>query len=81
MCVLVIDSRPRQGRALLVPPLPVSDGYRLYRPDSQHGEGQYIEDCSLAQVENAMKIDIEIERDSYNNNQQRSYYYLIAIWN
>lgn len=54
--------------------------YSFYRPDSQHGKGQYIEDRNLAQVEDAVKVDIKIERDRNNDNQQSCYYYLITVW-
>ncbi len=54
--------------------------YSFYRPDSQHGKGQYIEDRNLAQVEDAVKVDIKIERDGNNDNQQSGYYYLVTVW-
>jgi hypothetical protein len=38
--------------------------YGFYRPDSQHGKGQYIKNCNLAQVEYAVKMDIKIEWNS-----------------
>ncbi len=43
--------------------LPTID-YGFYRPDSQDGKGQYIKDCNLAQVEDAVKMDIKIEWNS-----------------
>ena len=33
----------------------------FYRSDSQHGKGQYIKNGNLAQVEDTVKMDIEIE--------------------
>jgi len=38
--------------------------YGLYGPDSQHGKGQDIKDCNLAQIEYAVKMDIKIEWNS-----------------
>ena len=35
--------------------------YGSYRPDSQHGKGQYKKYSNLAQVKDAMKMDIKIE--------------------
>jgi len=35
--------------------------YGLYGPDSQYGKGQDIKNCNLAQIENAVKMDIKIE--------------------
>lgn len=38
--------------------------YGLYGPASQHGKGQDIKNCNLAQVEYAVKMDIKIEWNS-----------------
>jgi len=38
--------------------------YGLYGPGRQHGKGQDIKNCNLAQVEYAVKIDIKIEWNS-----------------
>jgi hypothetical protein len=37
--------------------------YSFYRPDGQYGKGQYIKNCNLTQVKDAVKVDIKIERN------------------
>ncbi len=58
--VLTIDSGFRSN-------LPTIDN-GFYRPDSQHGKGQYIKNCNLTQVEDAVKMDIKIEWNSDDDN-------------
>ena len=36
----------------------------FYRPDSQYGKSQYVKNCNLTQVEDAVKMDIKIEWNS-----------------
>ena len=48
--------------------LPAID-YSFYGPDGEYGKGQYIKNCNLTQVEDAVKMDIKIEWNSDYDNQ------------
>ncbi len=45
-------------------PFGLAIDYGLYGPDNQHGKGQDIKNCNLAQIEYTVKMDIKIEWNS-----------------
>ena len=66
--ILTIDSGFRSNLpARPAVPFGRAIDYGFYRPDSQHGKGQYVKNCNLTQVEDAVKMDIKIERNRDDN--------------